>query len=188
MIINTHFIDEDLAYDGQQLSSFWIRRQTGLTGDAMVSFIGQARVSDHMVDMEDREKKDFIYSPLMLHFILEHFHMPLGEAVVRQRLLMAMIVEEIHRLQSTGVATLTRDGDDLFFAQRKLSVSIATLSPMSALVHIGLNVRTEGTPVPTAGLAELKVDPNTLANRVMQRYQSECVSMAEALTKVLPVS
>ena len=178
------FLSAAINYDGAQLKSFWIRQQVQLHGDAVVAFVGTADVSAHMVDMEDRETQAFIYSPRMLHFIVEHFHMPLTEAIVRQRLLVCSMMEEI---QMHSKSVLTRDGDDLFYGGRKLSVSIATLSLMSALIHIGLNIETKGTPVPTAGLAELNVDAKTLAERVMKRYADECRSIAEARCKVLPV-
>ena len=184
-MIKAKFLSKSLLYDGSQLCAFWIRSASGLRGDAMLAYCGGARVREHMVDMEDREAADFIYSPLMLHFMVEHFHMPLAEAVVRQRLLMAIIHELLLALRPT--LKLLRAGDDLYFGKKKLSVSIATLSPMSALLHVGLNIETKGTPVATIGLKALRIDAKTLALRVMQAYQSECESMAEAAVKVLPV-
>jgi hypothetical protein len=50
--------------------------------------------------------------------------------------------------------SLRRIGDDLFVNDsKKLSVSICTVSPTSILIHAGLNVESEGTPVESAGLS-----------------------------------
>ena len=51
---------------------------------------------------------------------------------------------------------IIRDGDDIMIGDaRKLSVSIATLSRFSGLIHVGININVgEGCPVDAIGLDE----------------------------------
>lgn len=149
--MQTLWLDETITYTGAQLRSLWAFRTCGLQGDSIVAFCGPCDVSEeHMVDEADRRAGQRIYSPWMLHFIVEHFDCDLERAVLRQRLLVALTGDLIN--SRLGRLAVRREGDDLFAADRKLSVSIATLSPVSALIHLGLNVRTEGVPVPAVGL------------------------------------
>jgi hypothetical protein len=139
-----------------------------------------------MVDMEDVLAKDWIYSEDMLHFIVEHFEMDLEKTIIRQRLLIATIKEELEKL---GVRTLSRSGDDLYEADNKLSVSISTLSPVSSLIHCGLNVTNENTPIPTIGLANLNIqDILGFGESVAKHYCDEVLSMRLARCKVRGVS
>jgi hypothetical protein len=181
--VKSAFITPTLHYTGAQLRSHFIRQQCGLTGDAIMAFIGRASVRKHLVDLEDREKRAYIYSPRMLHFMVEHFGMPLPEAVARQRLLIAIIRDCL----PATLGTPLRAGDDIYINKRKLSVSIATLSPVSALIHTGINIHTKGAPVPAIGLAELKVNPKALAKQVLESYLNEDQSIHAAKVKVLPV-
>ena len=77
-----------------------------------------------------------------------------------------------------------RLGDDLFEGDRKLSVSIATLTPVSTMIHLGINISSEHTPVPTKGLLEYGVDPVELAEAVMNQYMAELRMLAVARSKV----
>lgn len=147
------FIGKTITYDGRQLSSHWAYRNFGLQGDSIVSFRGPCRVElTEMVDLADVLEHALIYSTDMLHFIVEHFDRDLERTIVRQRLLIATLKDVI--VQKTG-AQLRRAGDDLFLGQRKLSVSIATLTPVSTMIHTGVNVSSKDTPVPACGLADL---------------------------------
>jgi hypothetical protein len=176
-------VEAETAYDGSQLSSLWAYRNYALQGDSIVAFTGPCKVSlDKMVDMADVLAGDFIYSEKMLHFIVEHFDLDLEKTVTRQRLLMAVINEAI--METAGV-TVTRKGDDLFLDNRKLSVSIATLSPVSTLIHTGLNLSSRNTPVPTVSLPEIGVhETPAYANRVMEKYTTEIAGIRMARCKV----
>jgi len=147
-----HFIGEEMAYNGDQLSNHWIYKNFGILGDSIVSFVGPCHVDrDMMVDLEDVLNDDFIYSKKMLHFIVEIFGISLKEGVLVQRLFSAIIEDRINH--TLGETVLKRRGDDLFFNEtQKLSVSICTASPTSILIHTGLNVDPEGAPVEAAGL------------------------------------
>ncbi|MBI1879344.1 MAG: DUF366 family protein [Chloroflexi bacterium] len=69
----------------------------------------------------------------------------------------------------------------------KLSVSIATASPTSTLIHTGFNIETEGTPVPAVGLAELDVDVPAFAAELLRRYAAEVHDIWLARCKVRAV-
>ncbi|MBI4040634.1 MAG: DUF366 family protein [Deltaproteobacteria bacterium] len=177
-----HWVDEKLTYDGTQLSPLWIYKNFNLCGDAMVSFEGPADVSlHHMVDLEDVKAKRPIFSQSMVHFLAEFFDLDLEKTVYRQRLLI-VIVKEI--LEAQLGRLLQRKGDDIYDGQAKLSVSIATLSQVSSLIHAGINVISEGTPIPTRGLKEYQMDPKAFAKAVLTRFQEELQNSWFARCKV----
>lgn len=174
-----------MEYDGSQLASLWALRHFNLQGDSIVTFRGPCRVElDALVDIRDRLDRAPIYSPDMLHFIVEHFDLDLEKTVYRQRLLMAIIKDLVGEV---AAISLRRLGDDLYFGNRKLSVSIATLTPVSTMIHAGINVTTAGVPVPAVGLAELGLDEDSIwsfAQRVSCGYAEEIRSSAQARCKV----
>jgi len=180
-----------LTYDGRQLAPHWIYRQHDLLGDAVVAFRGACDVKlTEMVDIEDVKASAPIYSPQMVHFIAEFFDLDLEKTVYRQRLLIVTAKEYLEEKLDQPV---TRRGDDLYLRRSqdgqpgKLSVSIATSSPVSTLIHTGFNVQTEGTPVATVGLAEIGIDPDDFAQVVLNRYTAEVEDIWLARCKVRPV-
>lgn len=181
--MNYYLESKPLNYDGSQLQSLFAYKNFGLMGDSVCVFRGACRVEQNeMVDMQDVLAKDWIYSEDMLHFIIEHFEMDLEKTIVRQRLLIATIKEELEKL---GVKTLRRSGDDLYEEEKKLSVSISTLSPVSSMIHCGLNVSNQNTPIPTIGLNNFKIQ-NVLefGESVAKNYCAEFLSMRLARCKV----
>lgn len=180
--METLFIDDQICYDGQQLAPHWIFKNYQLLGDAVVAFIGEVNVPvDHMVDLADVADQAYIYSPLMLNFIIEHFNHDLNLAILRQRMFMVCIKEELEQFE----IPVTRRGDDLYIGKAKLSVSIATASLVSTLIHVGLNIETQGTPVVTAGLKELSMlDIKSFAENCMLRYKHELEQIYDARCKV----
>ncbi len=181
-MIKTLGITDPVSYDGSQLQSHWIYRKYGILGDAVVAFTGEVNVNlDKMVDLVDVQVKEFIYSPLMLNFIVEHFNTDLELAIYRQRLFMVCIKEELEQYE----IEVNRLGDDLYVNRGKLSVSIATCTTVSTLIHVGLNIETQGTPVKTIGLNELGInDISAFADKVMLRYKMELEQIYEARCKV----
>lgn len=181
--MKTKFIDEEIKYIGSQLSPHWIYKNFKIQGDAIVAFVGECEVKlTEMVDIEDVINNEPIYSKYMLSFISEQFGVNLVEGVFRQRLLICIIKE---LLEKRGVFVI-RDGDDLMIDGRKLSVSIATKSITSILIHTGLNILSEGAPVAASGLtSELGIDDvKEFAQEVMQRYSQEIDDIMLAATKV----
>ena len=182
-LVGTAVLDGDLDYTGAELRSHFVREQSGIAGDGVVAFAGACEVAgERLVDLEDREADDRIVAARMLHFIGEHFLAPLAEMNWRLRLL-AQIVRDVVEELAPG-ARLRREGDDLFLGERKLTVAIATATPVSRVFHLGVNIDPSGAPVPAVGLAELGIDPAALARLVLDRYAAECVSVLGAICKV----
>ncbi len=181
--MKTKFIDEEIKYIGSQLAPHWIYKNFKIQGDAIVAFVGECEVHlTEMVDVEDVINNEPIYSKSMLSFISEQFGVGLTEGVFRQRLLICIIKE---LLEEHGVFVV-RNGDDLMINGRKLSVSIATKSITSVLIHTGLNILSEGAPVKASGLeSELGIkDIKEFALTVMSRYTDEINDIKLAATKV----
>lgn len=179
------FVNEIIKYDGTQLASLWAFRRFGLQGDSIVSFQGPCQVElSEMVDLADVRDNAPIYSENMLHFIVEHFDQDLEKAIVRQRLLIAIIKDAV--VQFTGAA-MRREGDDLYCENKKLSVSIATLTPVSTMIHTGLNILSDNVPVPAVGLTDLGLtdrDVPDVGAVICELYARECCGIRMARCKV----
>lgn len=181
--MHTKLIEKEIKYIGSQLAPHWIYKNFKLQGDAIVAFIGECEVAlTEMVDIEDVINNEPIYSKSMLSFITEQFNVNLVEGVFRQRLLICIIKE---LLEERGIFVV-RNGDDLMIDGKKLSVSIATKSTTSILIHTGLNIVSEGAPVKASGLtSELGItDIKEFALEVMKRYSEELEDINLASTKV----
>ncbi len=185
--MQTLWIPEEFAYDGSQLHSLFAYMKHGLRGDSLVAWRGSCNVTpEHMVDGEDLRENALIKSDEMVHFILEKFDCSLLAAVSLQRLLATVVRDSIIEIAEakSSALELRRDGDDLFLDERKLSISIATVSPVSALVHFAVNVTNSGTPVPTLSLEDLLVNPEIFAKLVMEKFAGEVRTIVEATQKV----
>jgi len=183
--LKTHFTGKRIDYTGEQLRSNWLQETFGLEGDCIGAFVGECDVKpEFMVDLVDLREGSRIYSPMMLHFIVEHAGRDLEKGVLRQRLLASIAAE--HLRQATG-RPITRQGDDLYMEERKISVSIATVSPVSILIHFGMNILTKDVPVPACGLEELGLAPDVTAHRIMESYAAELASAEKARTSARPV-
>jgi len=181
--MRTKFIEEEIKYIGSQLAPHWIYKNFNIQGDAIVAFRGECEVKlTEMVDIEDVINNEPIYSKYMLSFISEQFNIDLVEGVFRQRLLVCIIKE---CLEKRGIFVV-RNGDDLMIDGRKLSVSIATKSITSTLIHTGLNIESEGAPLEVSGLrSELGInDTKEFAIEVMNMYAEELDDIELASTKV----
>lgn len=176
-------IEKEIKYEGFQLCPHWIYKNFKIQGDAIVAFTGECDVKlDEMVDIEDVINNEPIYSKNMLNFITEQFNIDLIEGVFRQRLLVCVIKEA---LEKRGIK-VKRSGDDLFIDGRKLTVSIATKSLTSILIHTGVNINSEGAPVRACGLQnDLGIeDIQGLALEIMENYVNELEDIVLASTKV----
>jgi uncharacterized protein len=174
-------LDEKLNYDGSQLAPHWIYKKTGIMGDAAVSFIGACDVSDdQMADIEDLLQKKSIKADKMLHFIVEIF----GRDCCFAASIQGGFMSEIQNLLLERKVPVTKNGDDLFIGKGKLSISIASVSPVSALIHIGLNISNSGTPVQTSALEDFDIDPNTFSSTVLKRFNFEFSRIILAASKV----
>ena len=180
--MKTLFVDETIKYEGHQLAPHFIYKNFHLLGDSIIAFMGPVDVKiDEMVDLEDVINNEPISSDLMLSFIVEIFDIGLNEGVFAQRMLVQTIKEE---LEDMGFG-VKRQGDDLFFKGKKLSVSIATKSLTSVLIHTALNVVSTGAPIEVASLNEIGIsDVKKFAQNVMIRYSDELSDIKCAIYKV----
>ena len=187
--MHTKFIDKQIKYTGEELAPHWIYRNFNLQGDAVVGFCGECEVKlTEMVDIEDVINDEPIYSTNMLSFIVEHFNIGLVEGVFRQRLLITIIKEQLESLFAlhSSPFTIKRSGDDLFVNGKKLSVSIATKSLTSVLIHVGINVDPTGAPIDAIGLDFLNIcDIKGFAEDIMVKYSHEIDDIILASTKVI---
>ena len=181
--MKTILAENEIKYEGWQLQPHWIYKNFKVQGDAIVAFIGECEVKlTEMVDIEDVINNEPIYSKKMLSFITEQFNVNLVEGVFRQRLLICKIKEA---LEKRGFK-VRRDGDDLFVNDKKLTVSIATKSMTSILIHTGINIDSNGAPVNASGLeTDLGMtDIEDFAKEVMEEYSAEIDDIIMASTKV----
>ncbi|MGQ9602738.1 MAG: DUF366 family protein [bacterium] len=180
------WLEEQIDYSGKELRPHWCFEKTGIIGDVIVGFIGGCRVEcNDLVDLVDRREGSIIAGEKMLHFICEIFGIPLIGVVFAQRLLCSIVKDRIN--QTVGDSPVVRKGDDLFVADGKLSVSIATISPVSGLIHLGLNIDLKGVPVRAACLEDLRIDAASLAADVMSCFCDEVDDCIMATKKVRPV-
>lgn len=204
MRIETKWIEQSMTYTGPELRPHFLLENFRLKGSAVAAFVGPCEVkTGHLVDWEDRLANDFIRARLMVHFLGEFFGISLAEGVLYQRLFMAIAGQEIAR--ATG-RPIRRDGDDLYWNdgkdERKLSVSIVTASPVSRLLHAGINLDSTGAPVKAAGLFDLGIgspgDPSgntpqnlapvkVLVERILSLFREEVEGIEWACAKVRPV-
>jgi hypothetical protein len=184
--MRTLFSNRRLTYTGPNLRSGWIAETFDLPGEALVAWLGPAHVATaDLVDLEDQRAGAEIHAALMLHFLAEHPGDALPLTVLRQRLLVAEALEILQ--EYPAAATLQRSGDDLYLGERKMSVSIATVSPHSGLIHFAVNVDPTGAPVPAGGLEELGIEPRAFAERLLETYAAEMASADAACRKVREV-
>ena len=181
--VSTIFADLPIAYTGEQLAAHWIYRQFHIEGDAAVAFVGPCDVApEHMRDLEDLQAGARIYSERMLHIIVEMFGANLAEMVLRQHLLMATIAEQLNRRLNRQA--VRRQGSDLYDGDRKVTVSVACVSPVSGLIHTGINISSRNTPVPTKGLDDYDIPAREFGEETLSLIQQETAALERARCKV----
>lgn len=180
---------KEIVYDGTQLSSHWIFTHYNVLGDALLVFRGPCEVKrEKMVDLEDVIKGEQIKSLDMLHFLIEIFGNDLEKGVMWQRIFIIHLLERLK--EELPQERFLRSGDDIYWlskGKKKLNVSIATKSPISLLIHVGVNIDSKGAPVPAAGLKDLKLEPLVFAKKVAQSFKVEYEEIKRAALKAKPV-
>lgn len=192
MIISHKHINEIFEYDGSQINPSWAFQEFGIYGSSIITWIGPVNITpDNLKDFADVGLE--IKSNNMVNFICEFFDQQppnMRVAYLRQRLLV-LIFREI--LTEKGVTT-TREGDDIFVDNRKLSISIASVSLSSAKIHFALNLEDKGTPndVETIGLFDIKVNDEQiftednlleLINETVTRFINELETIEKDISK-----
>lgn len=178
-----------MDYDGSQLHHAFAYEQAKELGATICYFRGSADVKEHLVDLEDSLADDFIKSEEMWHFIIEIPEAPITEMVVWQRLFITMCIDSI-RDRCSSSSGVTRKGDDIMVGTSKLSVSIATLSRFSGLIHVGVNIKVgEGCPVNAVGLTNIASDvySGMFGEEVAQAFVEEYNDIKDATFKVIEV-
>jgi hypothetical protein len=180
--VKTLFHSEPMAYDGSAIHAHWARRTFGIEGDCAVAFLGPCDVRpEEVVDMEEVVSGEPIRSREMVHVIVEHFGPDLENAVLRARLLAALAFE---RIREAFGPHLERRGDDLWAGERKLSVCVATVTPVSVKIHFGVNVTGKGAPVKAAGLEDAACDARAFAEGLLADYRLADEEIQRARAKV----
>jgi len=184
-VMKTKFLNQKIDYTGAELRSQWNYFEHGLLGNSAVAFIGSCQVEfSEMLDGEDLLAGQTIQGSEMLHFILEIYDINLFAGVAFQRLFADLARGELIKLNPKLRGQIERSGDDLYFEGRKLSISIAAPSVRSVLIHWAINISNEGTPVPTASLQDLDVEPLQFAQSLLTIASQELDSIVEATWKV----
>lgn len=181
--MKTRYIEEEMVYTGVQLHSNYAYSEFDLLGDSIIAFCGKCDIpAERMVDIEDVKNSTKIYSESMLHFIVEHYDTDLEKAVLWQLVLTTIVGEVLSEMSRS--ASIKRRGSDLYDDEAKLSISIATVTPLSSLIHFGINIVSDNTPVKTKGLKDYDIDPRRFAEQVIARYESEQTDIDKARCKV----
>ena len=180
------FIKKSFAYTGQQLRPHFAYEGFGLLGNSIVAWVGACEIPfEHMVDLEDVLAKSPIRGDKMLHFIAEVFNQNLFSAVALQRLLASIVKDEIeNRLGTKSTIQLKREGDDIYWDEKKLSISIASISAVSTQIHFAVNVTNKNTPVKTCSLDDFKINVENFAKTILEKFTKEFTSIEEATMKV----
>ncbi len=188
-LIQTYFHPKPVTYTGVELSPHYLLSQFNQEGSVLAAFHGPCFVkTDDLVDWEDRLNHDHIKAASMVHFLGEFFGITLKEGVWIQRVLAGLIQAW---LTKQGVVA-SRSGDDIFIhlsaeEDRKLTVSIVTASPVSVLLHLGVNIDATGAPVSAIGLKDIGIDSQDFTREILESFQEEYESVARACVKVRPV-
>jgi len=186
--MKTLWVSKKIKYDGAQLRHLFGYLDHGLLGDSIVAFRGPCEISfEYMVDGEDLRAEADIVGSDMVHFIVEKFDSTLLAAVALQRLLAGLVLEEL-RCSVKDPMSIIREGDDIYLLKGKkkfkFSISIATQTVVSSLIHFAINVSNKGTPVPTASLEDIHIDPKKFAQQILKVFSQEVTGVVEATQKV----
>lgn len=181
------WLETKLDYDGTQLRPLYSYMNHRLDGPSVLGFRGACQVDfAHMIDGEDLREQSAIAGSDMVHLIVEFFHANLLSAVALQRLIASLAATTVEDL-SGGKVRLRREGDDLYLDDAKFSISIATVSAVSQLVHFAVNVSQKGTPVKTCALEDWGLNPEVFGRTLIAKVAFEFDSMWAATEKVRPV-
>ncbi len=203
-------------YDASQLRSLFAFETFRVQGDSVVGFVSPCHITvEKLIDRDDAVNNRPIHAESQVHYVVEMFGVDLKFGVMAQRLLngwmergaklfkspdvhclielsgndvYALFPDEIQLDAGQDISAFIRSGGFHYDIPgcRKLSVSIATLSPVSALIHAGINVSTEGTPVQTASLEMLGIDPVEYTNWVGDNFARDFEKVLMACTKAKP--
>ncbi len=191
--IEIKHIEEDIKYDGSQIKPLWGFKKTNIQGDSIITFIGPMEVKiNEMLDQKDiiyeSDKSDtLISSDKSLNVIIEHFDTNSAKvAFLRQRILTYLTFEYLKKAIENP-KKLKRDYSDIYFDDKKLSVSIASVSPTCMKIHLGINILSSGAPnyVKIIGISDLGIkDYPKFAKDISKKYKDEIVQIENDICKI----
>lgn len=188
--MKNYFVPHEMPYNGSQLQPLYAYLNHKVLGDSIISWVGSCDIPfENMIDGEDFVEQSEIKGSKMLHFIIEIFQPNLFIGVTSQRLFASIARDYLQETATKvlGQDALLRRGDDIFWQDKKLSISIASGSAVSTQIHFAMNISTLGTPVKTTSLEELNLDPKTVALDLMALWLKEFTSIEIATKKVRPL-
>lgn len=180
--MKTLFIQEKIKFTGEQLLSHWAYKNYDLLGDSIIAFVGPCEIEENYIVVLDHwKKKSPIYSENMLHLVIEHFDLDMEKAILRQKLLVAILKDKLnHRL---GGDVLQRWGDDIYDGDAKLTISAIVRTPVSTKIHMGINISAKNVPVKAIGLEDYGVDPFEIGQVAMNQYRLDMRRIFERIVK-----
>lgn len=182
--MRSRFIKEEISYTGEQLHSLYALDNFGVLGDSIIAFLGPYDVPlKEVVDLENQKSGKRISFPKMTHFIAELFDVDLEKAILHQYLLLNIIKDLLN--EKLGNLKIVRSGTDLYENDFKIGVSMATASPVSSLVYVGVNIiGTDNGIVKAKGLNDYKIDPMVFVPEVLDRYSKEVERINQMRCKI----
>jgi len=189
--ISVVIVDKEMKYTGKEIESLWAFKTFNIQKDSIVVFKGPMEVKiEDMKDLKDvKEESEYqipIKSSESINYIVEHFDNPdLKITYLRQRILVSIAKEVIEEM---GNIRLKREGDDLYFEDKKLSVCIACRGVSSGKIHLGINVKTEGTPehVNATGLNDIGVkNIEKVMEKIATLYAKEMTKIEKDMRKTM---
>lgn len=192
-----------LKYNGTQLTSMFPYKLSKGTSN-IVAFRGPMDVRiGEMIDSEDVVKNDPIWSDDAINFILELPFTNIVGAVAIQRTIIHLFAAYFNDLKQNKDVPLYVDGDDILSgydtSYKKYSVSIATQTAHSSLIHIGLNLHAgKKAPKFAGNLADFFLNtPESSSSKLTKEedlmrilshiIKEELNSIYSATLKVLPL-
>jgi hypothetical protein len=180
--MKTKFLKNEFLYDGSQMKPLDNYLKYDLFGDSCIAWVGPCQISfEKMLDGEDLIEKCEIRGSKMLHFVFEIFQRELVSAVFLQRLFASLVQSYVYE---NSKVFLKREGDDLYWEDKKFSISIAAPTINSNMVHFAVNVVNLGTPVKTLSCEDLKIKPEVMAEVLLKQISHEYQSILNASFKV----
>jgi hypothetical protein len=180
-------LEDSMFYDGSQIDPLWGYKHYGILGDCIIVFRGGMDVAEErMKDCEDVRGKNKITGDDVLHFIVERFESP-GNMLISYLLQRLLVMSAQAVLNVYGIETM-RSGDDLYVADEKLTVSIATASIASEKMHLGINITTSGTPkgVAVTSLTSLGIEPDeslSIGRDIADMFSREVLGILKDVVK-----
>lgn len=166
--MKSYFIGTQTEFSGEMLLPHWAKEKYKIFGDYILSFAGQKKQKS----AKTKNKKEApAKTPLMLHFIIEHNHLPKSEAILRQRLFLT------HVHQALGGSEFIRKFSTIYFLSQPITHSNLMATPFSCVIHSALLVDPEFLPYLGVDLDFMDIPVKDLAIKIMHAYKEEVAQL-----------